>query len=457
MQIKDDCSLPSIVQIHKDIFGADFPMESFQKKIKLGHSLHKIGFYENETLVGYCIVIQYDEKSSLHAWVGGVLPSFQGRGFFSQFYDWLIQWARASGHHYVTGNTDNYKPNMLTLLIKKGFDIIGVEDTTYGDGNKILFRYKVCTPVSLRISIISPCNLQCFFCHHEGIALTGEKRLQISQIERLLIQAKKNGVNEITITGGEPALYPEGVNFILQYCSSWSNPPAIKITTNGLLWSEQQLRDMSQYKGKLDFHVSCHSLDAASMGKICGNSVSSDHYPWLFYYLKQYGIAYRINTTVLKGLNDSPEAMIQMIDFCFAHHIPKIHFMELLVTKAQKRLHQYYVSFSDIVSAALGVLSKTYNISLEFESEKKRTYTVSCGTESLLVTFYRLTCRTDCSHCLTDNDIRIGADGMIHPCYMEEMTCGNAVESLAGSLDALKKFLSCRDPAFGAECLYWGD
>ena len=46
---------------------------------------------------------------------------------------------------------------------------------------------------------------------------------------------------------------------------------------------------------------------------------------------------------------------------------------------------------------------------------------------------------------------------MIHPCYMEEMTCGNAVESLADSLDALKKFLSCRDPAFGAECLYWGD
>lgn len=457
MQIKDDCALSGIIQIHKDIFGEDFPIESFQKKIKLGCSLHKIGFYEDEILAGYCIVIQNEEKSSLHAWVGGVLPAFQGRGFFSQFYDWLIQWARTSGYQYVTGNTDNYKPNMLTLLIKKGFDIVGVEDTAYGDGTKILFRYKVCTPVSLRISITSSCNLQCFFCHHEGIALTGGKRLQISQIERLLIQAKKNGVNEITITGGEPALYPEGVKFILQYCSGWSNPPAIKIATNGLLWSKQQLRDMSRYKGKLDFHVSCHSLDATSMGKICGHSVSSDHYSWLFYYLKQYEIAYRINATVLKGLNDSPEAMIELIDFCFAHHIPKIHFMELLVTKGQKRLHKYYISFSDIVAAALGVLPKTYDISLEFESEKKRTYTVSCGTENLSVTFYRLTCRTDCCHCLTDNDVRIGADGMIHPCYMEEMTCGNAVESLSGSLNARKKFLSCRDPAFGAECLYWGD
>lgn len=233
MQIKDNCTLPNIIQIHKDIFGEDFPMESFQKKIKLGYSLHKIGFYEDEILVGYCIIIHNDEKSSLHAWVGGVLPAFQGRGFFSQFYDWLIQLARASGYHYVTGNTDNYKPNMLTLLIKKGFDIVGVEDTAYGDGTKILFRYKVCTPVSLRISITSSCNLQCFFCHHEGISLTGGKRLPISQIERLLIQAKKNGVNEITITGGEPALYPEGVIFILQYCSGWSNPPAIKIATNG--------------------------------------------------------------------------------------------------------------------------------------------------------------------------------------------------------------------------------
>lgn len=457
MQIKDDCALSGIIQIHKDIFGEDFPIESFQKKIKLGCPLHKIGFYEGEILAGYCIVIQNEEKSSLHAWVGGVLPAFQGRGFFSQFYDWLIQWARTSGYQYVTGNTDNYKPNMLTLLIKKGFDIVGVEDTAYGDGTKILFRYKVCTPVSLRISITSSCNLQCFFCHHEGIALTGGKRLQISQIERILIQAKKNGINEITITGGEPALYPEGVKFILQYCSGWSNPPAIKIATNGLLWSEQQLCDMSRYKGKLDFHVSCHSLDATSMGKICGHSVSSDHYSWLFYYLKQYEIAYRINATVLKGLNDSPEAMIELIDFCFAHHIPKIHFMELLVTKGQKRLHKYYISFSDIVAAALGVLPKTYDISLEFESEKKRTYTVSCGAENLSVTFYRLTCRTDCCHCLTDNDVRIGADGMIYPCYMDGMTCGNAVESLSGSLNARKKFLSCRDPAFGAECLYWGD
>lgn len=457
MQIKDDCALSGIIQIHKDIFGEDFPIESFQKKIKLGCPLHKIGFYEGEILAGYCIVIPNEEKSSLHAWVGGVLPAFQGRGFFSQFYDWLIQWARTSGYQYVTGNTDNYKPNMLTLLIKKGFDIVGVEDTAYGDGTKILFRYKVCTPVSLRISITSSCNLQCFFCHHEGIALTGGKRLQISQIERILIQAKKNGINEITITGGEPALYPEGVKFILQYCSGWSNPPAIKIATNGLLWSEQQLCDMSRYKGKLDFHVSCHSLDATSMGKICGHSVSSDHYSWLFYYLKQYEIAYRINATVLKGLNDSPEAMIELIDFCFAHHIPKIHFMELLVTKGQKRLHKYYISFSDIVAAALGVLPKTYDISLEFESEKKRTYTVSCGAENLSVTFYRLTCRTDCCHCLTDNDVRIGADGMIYPCYMDGMTCGNAVESLSGSLNARKKFLSCRDPAFGAECLYWGD
>ena len=146
-----------------------------------------------------------------------------------------------------------------------------------------------------------------------------------------------------------------------------------------------------------------------------------------------------------------------MIDFCFAHHIHKIHFMELLVTKEQKQLHRYYVSFSGIVAAVLGVLSKTYHISLEFESEKKRTYTVSCGTENLSITIYRLTCRTDCYHCLAENDIRIGADGMLHPCYMEEITCGNAVESLADSLDALKKFLGNRDPAYGAECLYWGD
>lgn len=199
-------------------------MESFQKKIKLGYSLHKIGFYEDEILVGYCIIIHNDEKSSLHAWVGGVLPAFQGRGFFSQFYDWLIQLARASGYHYVTGNTDNYKPNMLTLLIKRALISLALKIQLMATGLKSCFVIKYVRLFHLESALQVPAICSAFFCHHEGISLTGGKRLPISQIERLLIQAKKNGVNEITITGGEPALYPEGVIFILQYCSGWSNP-----------------------------------------------------------------------------------------------------------------------------------------------------------------------------------------------------------------------------------------
>lgn len=161
---------------------------------------------------------------------------------------------------------------MIRILVSAGFDIIDVGATKYGDHRKIKFRYTIHDPVKLRFSITDQCNLNCFFCHHEGIDTAHRGKPSIPDVEHLLVQAKKRNVVELTITGGEPFTAYEIIEYIIGCCSTWSSPPQIKIITNAQLPTEEQIRALSLYRGKISMHISLHCLEPEIARGIYGAS-----------------------------------------------------------------------------------------------------------------------------------------------------------------------------------------
>lgn len=73
------------------------------------------------------------------------------------------------------------------------------------------------------------------------------------------------------------------------------------------------------------------------------------------------------------------------------------------------------------------------------------------------VTLFRLSCRCGCESCFKENDIKIGADMLLHPCYLEhEVNCGNAVFNLKEAVRHRDEFMSTRNSNYVDEALYWG-
>lgn len=460
MRFEIGCSLEEVMRLHRQIFMVPFPLEQYQEKCASGKQLFCVGFYaddEPDMPIGFCVVIDHTEEHRLHEWIGGVIPCFQAQGVFSRFCDWLIRLGREKRYRSITVNTDNYKPNMIRLLIAKGFDIIDTVKTQYGDGTKIQFRYSLRDLIRLRLCITNACNLDCFFCHKEGADISRTVRISLPDLERILVQAWKCGVDDITITGGEPTAYFEAVEYVLKYCNSWNPRPTIKIITNGQLWVQEMVRQLAQYRGPLSVHISLSSTDENCLRLICGRSVSLDQYRKLAGWLNQWQIDFRFNAIILRGINSTPEAFRHMLRFAYANDIKTLHFMELLLTRKQERLKEAYCPFEEIRRNFLNAMTPEGIAVLRHESEKKCTYAVDYGGKALEISIYRLTCRCGCRRCVMENDLTIGADGKGYPCYLTPtVSCGDALSSLQETADAYRIYAGSVSPDFAFNQLYWG-
>ena len=107
---------------------------------------------------------------------------------------------------------------------------------------------------SLRIKIISNCNLGCNFCHREGNAsfspITHEQFAYIASF------ANNFGYSKLHLTGGEPTLHP-GIFEFIRLCSMYNLDCGI--TTNGQFRSSL-LAQLSQ-SGLKSINFSLHTLN----------------------------------------------------------------------------------------------------------------------------------------------------------------------------------------------------
>ncbi|MGC9166214.1 MAG: GTP 3',8-cyclase MoaA [Thermoplasmata archaeon] len=159
----------------------------------------------------------------------------------------------------------------------------------------------------IRFSVTNKCNLNCFYCHKEGIEKT-EYEMDIKTIESIFKNLSSFGIKSIKITGGEP-LQRNDLVYIISLASKYFED--VSMTTNGIgLYSIVQ----DLYNAGLGrINISLHTLKRGTYKKITGHDMFEDVMKSIH---KVREIPFRkkkINMVYLKGINDNE--ILNMIDF----------------------------------------------------------------------------------------------------------------------------------------------
>lgn len=193
----------------------------------------------------------------------------------------------------------------------------------------------------LRFLIGSGCNYDCFFCHHEGYQKPSYDILEKEKLNQLYEFAKQNNIKDISITGGEPFLYWNKLEYLLTLFGD----EYFKITLNtNFSLADLYLEQMKKFKN-IEFHINFSSLDPEKHKQIIKrdylerlkknlieykennfniclnipvlNSINSDELIDIFNYANQNGFKPRF--LVLYPMNKEQEKYVEDVDDIIKH------------------------------------------------------------------------------------------------------------------------------------------
>jgi MoaA/NifB/PqqE/SkfB family radical SAM enzyme len=87
------------------------------------------------------------------------------------------------------------------------------------------------------------CNLRCEHCFATALERQGRRRIRPKEYRLVVRQAMAMGAVNFSFQGGEPALYPDLVEFIR---NSFPERNVISVTTNGTLLDEEKIVDLKE-------------------------------------------------------------------------------------------------------------------------------------------------------------------------------------------------------------------
>jgi len=125
--------LKGIVELDKAIFGLSRTPEDVQDKLRLRKDVHiTITTIADGKLVGYGI--GYEEKSKYYLWSLAVLPEYRRKGIGSDIIEEQITFAKERGYSNFFVKSSSRWREMLRLLLKKEFNIIGFKEHEWEEG-----------------------------------------------------------------------------------------------------------------------------------------------------------------------------------------------------------------------------------------------------------------------------------------------------------------------------------
>ena len=166
--------------------------------------------------------------------------------------------------------------------------ICGLNKTT-------LLDYPGCVAATI---FVGGCNFRCPFCHNGDLVLQSAQITGYSEEEVLtFLKKRKNVLEGVCITGGEPTLYGELSDFIrkikaLDY--------KVKLDTNG---SNPEMISELVKNGLVDYVAMDIKAPAASYDRVCGVNVDIDKIKKSVEFLKEGNVPYEFRTTVVKELH----------------------------------------------------------------------------------------------------------------------------------------------------------
>ncbi|HIH61420.1 MAG TPA: GTP 3',8-cyclase MoaA [Methanobacteriales archaeon] len=278
---------------------------------------------------------------------------------------------------------------------------------------------------SLRISITTKCNLNCFYCHRDGI-IPSSREMTADEIEKICEVASQLGITKIRLSGGEPLLRDDIITIIEKINAIGFKD--IAITTNGIL--------LEKYSNKLKkaglnrINVSLDTLNPTTYKFITGknqlekvkrgikSAVMAGLYP------------IKINMVIMKGINS--HEIWEMFQFC-RQQGAILQLIELLETEqcSNNGLEKYHYNFVKIEKklAKIADRVKTRN----FMQDRKKYY-IDGGEIEIVKPMDNTRFCENCTR------MRITPEGKLKPCLLRNDNLIDAKQALQqGNLEKLRR------------------
>ncbi|MEJ7738465.1 MAG: radical SAM protein [Chitinophagaceae bacterium] len=189
---------------------------------------------------------------------------------------------------------------------------------------------------TLRVSLLNKCNLGCTYCsigdENESLikSLPRREKLPADRLLSIIEQLHKYlQLKTIRLTGGEPLLYPELIEVIEGVKTM--GIPEIKLTTNGFLL--KRLAEPMKVAGMQSINVSLDAVDENVFFLISKRNNVQRILDGIDKALDT-GLQVKINSVVMKGMNDSQ--VLPLLEYAFKRGVT-IRFLEVM---AMGHLHR---------------------------------------------------------------------------------------------------------------------
>ncbi len=257
---------------------------------------------------------------------------------------------------------------------------------------------------TLRVSLTSICNMACVYCVTPGAihipnaekTLTVEAYLSI--IKKIHLQV---GLKTIRLTGGEPLLFKE-LPLLIKGIKALGITD-IKLTTNGL--KLLSVIESLIEAGLTSINISLDALDPSVFSNITKTHDLRSVLDGIDAALRK-GVSVKINTVVLKGVND--HQIIPLLEYASARNIP-IRFLELM------KMGYLHYNESDYFFGMHDIVGKISSVTSVAKMERSPSSTATYWQTSKGMVFGIIANETEpfCSDC---NRLRLDSYGKIYGC-----------------------------------------
>lgn len=291
---------------------------------------------------------------------------------------------------------------------------------------------------SMRISITQRCNLDCIYCHREGVTERSGVEMAPEEIERIVGLCAGFGVRKVKITGGEPLLRSDVVQ-VVESIAGVDGVRDVSMTTNAMLLKEraEELR-----KAGLDrINISLDTLKPEVFSRITRGGELSRVVRGIEEAVNVGLRPVKLNMVVMKGINDGEVG--EMLK-TYSREGVVIQLIEL-VDSNRAFFQKYYYDLDDVEEELQG---KAREMVVRKLMHGRRKYTLNGAQVEVIKPMHNT---EFCAHCTR---IRVTADGKFKPCLMRkdnlvdflgEMRSGASDERLK---ELFKKAISMREPFF---------
>lgn len=125
-----EVSIDEIVKVNQNVIefdGKDTKAEDFEKRYQDKDKLLIVAYYENIP-IGYIIGYDRDNDGSFYCWMAGVDNNYRRLGALTSLMNYQMDWAKKKGYTKLKIRTRNNRREMLSFLVKNGFNFVSVEE-----------------------------------------------------------------------------------------------------------------------------------------------------------------------------------------------------------------------------------------------------------------------------------------------------------------------------------------